>query len=85
MPRWLPGSLVLAAAAALFLHGPIHQPQAYHAFADARPWLGVPRAGDVLSNVPFALVGLWALLRRRAGLSWTVFDMALVRTAIGSA
>lgn len=38
----------------------------YHAFADQRPLLGLPCALDVLSNLPFALLGGWGLLRLRS-------------------
>src|ERR1035441_5731225 len=34
----------------------------YHNFADTRIMLGLPHALDVLSNVPFFIVGAWALL-----------------------
>jgi hypothetical protein len=37
---------------------PIPQPLTYHQFADARQMFGIPRAFDVLSNLPFVLVGL---------------------------
>ena len=33
----------------------------YHGFADERTWLGIPRVGDVLTNLPFVVVGLWGL------------------------
>jgi len=49
---------------------PIPQDPAYHAFADRRSWLGIPNALDVLSNVPFAIVGLLGLaatFSRRVG------------------
>ena len=45
----------------LFLH-PIPQPLAYHNFADHRAWLGIPNFGDVVSNLPFAVVGIWGLI-----------------------
>lgn len=32
-----------------------------HDYADQRAWLGLPCALDVLSNLPFALFGLWGL------------------------
>lgn len=32
-----------------------------HDYADQRVWLGLPCALDVLSNLPFALFGLWGL------------------------
>ncbi len=40
---------------------PTPQPLSYHNFADQRAWLGIPNFGDVISNVPFAIVGLWGL------------------------
>ena len=41
---------------------PVAQDPAYHAFADTRAWAGVPNAADVLSNVPFLLVGVAGLI-----------------------
>jgi hypothetical protein len=41
---------------------PIPQTLAYHNFADHRAWLGIPNFGDVVSNVPFAIVGVWGLI-----------------------
>ena len=37
----------------------------YHAFADQRTLWGLPFAMDVLSNLPFAVMGVWGLLRLR--------------------
>ncbi len=34
----------------------------YHEFADQRTILGIPRGFDVLSNIPFVLVGMWVRL-----------------------
>jgi hypothetical protein len=56
--------LLLVAAGAgvyLFTHAPIPQPEGYHAFADTRTWQRIPNAWNVLSNIPFALVGLFGL------------------------
>ncbi|MCA3236961.1 MAG: hypothetical protein ACK5RC_07675 [Curvibacter sp.] len=41
----------------------LHMDQAphIHDYADQRAWLGLPCALDVLSNLPFALFGLWGL------------------------
>jgi hypothetical protein len=36
----------------------IHQPQSYHSFADQRGWFGIPNFGDVVSNLPFVVIGL---------------------------
>jgi hypothetical protein len=49
---------VAAVGGVLFL-APIPQPVHYHDFADQRTLLGVPHALNVLSNVPFLLVGVW--------------------------
>ena len=56
--------LILTAAVALiFLLLPrIPQPEAYHLFADRRNLLGIPNFGDVASNLPFALIGMWGLI-----------------------
>ena len=83
--RFVPGILMGLIAVAMLIHGPIAQSVRYHEFADVSVWLGIGHAADVLSNLPFAIVGAWALLRRRAGAAWTAFDAALVLTAIGSA
>lgn len=62
---WLLAACLLLAALALF--GPaIAQPPGAHDFADQRTLWGIPRALDVLSNLPFALAGAWGLWRLRA-------------------
>lgn len=47
--------------AAVFLVPPIPQDSAYHLFADTRGWLGIPNFANVVSNIGFAVVGLWGL------------------------
>ena len=89
------GLLALATAVLaglLWAHGPIGQWSDYHVFADRRAWLGVPNAADVLSNLPFLAIGVWALWRLRLApaaspslAAWRAFALALVLTAIGSA
>ncbi len=51
------GLAVVMGIVALFL-APIPQPLSYHNFADHRGCLGIPNFGDVISNVPFAIVGI---------------------------
>ena len=53
--------LVVAAVVMLFaaFSPRVPQPESYHHFADQRAWLGIPHFGDVVSNLPFAIVGLW--------------------------
>ena len=43
----------------IFLQPPIPQDLAYHQFADQRTLFGIPHCLNVLSNLPFLLVGLW--------------------------
>jgi hypothetical protein len=46
----------------------------FHDYADTRTWLGIPHAGDVLSNLPFVIVAAWAARDRwrAVPLAWTV-------------
>jgi hypothetical protein len=62
-----------------------------HVFADARAWLGLPNAMDVLSNLPFAAFGVWGLIQLpRAALSsqqralLQLFFIGLLLTTAGS-
>lgn len=91
---WL---LALAAAllAGMAAHGPIAQWQEFHDFADGRSGLGMPNLANVLSNLPFALVGAWGLLALRglgsggaalpALWAWRSLAACLLLTAFGSA
>ncbi len=70
-------ALLLAAATLLALAvggPPLHDSLHQHAFADQRTWVGLPCALDVLSNLPFAIAGLWGLvlLRRAHGAGRTL-------------
>ena len=40
----------------------IPQPEGYHQFADQRGMGGIPHALNVLSNIPFAIGGVWGLV-----------------------
>lgn len=53
-------SAAVYVAAALFPRTP--QPLAYHDFADKRARLGIPNFGDVVSNVAFAIAGVWGMI-----------------------
>lgn len=54
--------VAVAIAFVALLLPPIPQPLSYHNFADHRGWLGIPNFGDVVSNLPFAIVGIWGLI-----------------------
>ncbi len=100
--RWLPPQpaewALLAAAATLLVFvfwGPFLPASAHqHHFADQRGWRGLPCALDVLSNLPFAVAGMWGLvwLRRLGALrlclatraTAALFFGGLVLTAVGS-
>jgi len=58
---WAIALLALLAALLPVSHLPAH----YHDFADQRGWLGLPCAMDVLTNLPFALMGAWGFARLR--------------------
>jgi hypothetical protein len=52
---------VFGAVAAVLAAPPVAQPLAYHNMADQRSWVGIPNALNVLSNLPFAVVGVLGL------------------------
>lgn len=93
--RHLPSVLTIAAIAGMLVHGPIAQLAHYHSFADTRVLFGIPNGADVLSNLPFAVIGtlglllLWPERRHRAlAAGWrgyVVFFLSLILTAAGSA
>lgn len=91
--------LITAVAVAVAIIGvllpTIPQPLSYHNFADHRAWLGIPNFGDVASNLPFAIVGVWGLVvvfwpktkfaDLREQWPYAVMFFGLILTAIGSA
>jgi len=92
-------ALALAAALApwlVSLVSSLAQPQSYHHFADQRVLWGLPHALNVLSNLPFLLVGLIGLAAvprtmifepaaRAARAPWSAMFIGVVLTAPGSA
>nr|MBL8412462.1 hypothetical protein [Dechloromonas sp.] len=91
----LPAAVTACCILALLVHGPLPQPADYHAFADTADFLRIGRGRDVLSNLGFALAGLWGMARlwpqRRhpaiaSGFTgYTLLLLGLVLTAAGSA
>ncbi|HXF66069.1 MAG TPA: ceramidase domain-containing protein [Burkholderiales bacterium] len=85
--------LLLAPLLYLFLlhAAPIPQDRGYHLFADARAFLGLPNFGNVVTNLPFLIVGALGIERCLrapacgARLSWTVFFAAVALVSFGSA
>ncbi len=97
--RWRILVLLAVAGGSLGAMGavrPIRQDPAYHAFADQRTLAGLAHALNVLSNLPFLVVGAWGLWTlygpRPARFErpwergpWTVFMASVFLTAFGSA
>jgi hypothetical protein len=85
-------SVVKNLVANLGLHGNLGG----HHFVDGRTWLGIPNAADVLSNLPFAIFGIWGLALQakwnkasqpfmgRENFVLALFFMGLIFTAMGS-
>jgi hypothetical protein len=64
---------------------PIAQDQGYHNFANQRTVLGIPNAANVLSNLPFIVVGFFGLtgMGRQDG-AWRTLWLGLLLTGFGS-
>lgn len=79
---------------AAFFVPPVAQDLAYHDFADHRAIWGIPNFCDVLSNLPFAVVGIWGgmvLWCQRAQMVdvaalrlWAIFFGGVFLVAFGS-
>ena len=73
----------------LLFTNPIYQHPDYHLLVDKRPWLFIPNFADVISNLPFAIIGFAGLLyylrnNRNISPSWRVYFIGLILVAIGS-
>lgn len=78
-------ALALAAVIGTFVFVPFFpQDPAYHHFADTRSLLGIANFWNVISNVPFLIVGLLSLATTRRNAAEVVFGIGLILTAIGS-
>lgn len=62
-------------------------------FADQRSWMGLPNAADVLSNLPFILLGFYVLflwvrssqtIKHSVGMALMVLALGLIATGVGS-
>ncbi len=86
--RYLIAAISILTLAAFF--APALPAAAWHIphFVDGRSWLGVPNAGDVLSNLAFLAMAVWGSERLRArsdapvGTSWLF--VGLILTCLGS-
>lgn len=73
------------------LQQPVLQDPSYHAFADQRAFFDIPRFLDVVTNLPFLIIGIAGLHICLTGQvkdsrhSWTVFFAGVALVGIGSA
>ncbi len=83
--------LVIGSLLGILSLAPIAQDAGYHAFADTRRFAGIPNGVDVMSNLPFLLVGVLGLrfcLRAELGAArraWAVLFAGVAFVSIGSA
>lgn len=65
---WREGTLAAVVLAPLILVAMMHpviRGAGFHVYADQRTTLGIPHIGDVLSNLPFVIVGLFGMWHAR--------------------
>lgn len=81
--------LLAALLPALFVAGPIAQFPDYHDLADQRALLGIPHFWNIVSNLPFLLVGVMGLRqltvrRENAAEAWAMVFGGVALAAFGS-
>jgi len=91
--EYLLSFIVLIACMSVFFISPIAQDVSYHSFVDQRTLFNIPYFADVVSNLPYALVGIIGciacyqqklhLMSRSIG-SYYVFFIGLILIAVGS-
>src|SRR5215468_12053250 len=87
---WLLGGVAFVAIVGTLLVPRIPQDESYHLFADTRTIAGIPNFWNVISNAPFALVGIYGLtltlrLARSLWPGYLAFCVAVVGVSFGSA
>jgi hypothetical protein len=76
--------LMIASFAGLMLLPPIPQDQSYHQFADQRALLEVPNFSNVVSNLPFIVIGAAGLWRFHCNPITIVLFSGMLLTGVGS-
>src|SRR5262245_44675773 len=76
--------VMVASLAALLLVPAIPQNQDYHQFADQRTLLGIPNFWNVVSNLPFIVIGAIGLIRHRDNPATIVLFAGIFLTGFGS-
>jgi Ceramidase len=89
--EWFLGAVTVGGVAATFWFSPLPQDPTYHEFVDRRTFFGTPNFWNVVSNLPFGLVGALGLrmLSRLPPSSprsaYVVFCIGVVLVGCGSA
>ncbi len=87
------GFILLAALLLISLLGivwlqPINQQESYHQFCDSQTIWSIPNFWNVISNIPFLMVGIWGLLNTRKlkgkRRQYQLFFMGVTLVALGS-
>ena len=76
--------LLAVSLGGLLLLPPVPQDQSYHQFADQRTIFGIPNFWNVVSNLPFVVVGAAGFRRFRDDPATVVFFLGVFLTGIGS-
>ncbi len=76
--------VVVASFAGLLFVPPIPQDQGYHQFADQRTLFGVPNFWNVVSNVPFIVIGAAGLARFHRHAATCALFLGVFLTGFGS-
>ena len=77
-------ALMAASLLGLLLLPPISQDQNYHDFADQRTILGIPHFWNVVSNLPFIVIGVAGVRRSHRDPAIFVVFLAILMTGFGS-
>src|SRR5271155_1021512 len=83
-PLWVLIGLAAVSLLGLLVLPAIPQDQAYHSFADQRTLLGIPNFWNVVSNIPFIVVGAVGLAQFRDDAATIVLFAGFLLTGIGS-
>ena len=82
-------SVALSAIAGIFFSPPILQDENYHLFSDQNILFGIHNFWNVVSNLPFLVVGLLGLLKVKTftefRIQYTLFFLGICFVALGSA
>ena len=73
-----------ASLAALLWLPPVMQNQGYHQLADVRALLGIPNFWNVISNLPFIVIGAVGLAQCRDDAAAVIIFLGILLTGVGS-